>query len=198
MSLELANTFATFGTFLVIVATAIAAMIQLRHMRSSNHIAALNELRETTETPDFVAAQSFVLTHLSEKVKDAAFRYQMATPSHRTDESQPFANRVFTVGNFYENMGLLIKTGLVDRDLTLEIWGGNIIVAWEQFAPLLSTVRRAQGDAVWENFELLTVMAEDFGAAHPAGTYPQGVRRKEKNDTFLEADRQYAASLAMA
>jgi hypothetical protein len=46
MSLQLVNTLATFGTFVVIAATAIAAIVQLRHARSSNHIAALNELRE--------------------------------------------------------------------------------------------------------------------------------------------------------
>ena len=47
MSLELANTLATLGTFVVIAATAIAAILQLRHARTSNQIAALNELRET-------------------------------------------------------------------------------------------------------------------------------------------------------
>ena len=46
MSTELVNTFATLGTFVVIAATAIAAIVQLRHMRGSNQIVALNELRE--------------------------------------------------------------------------------------------------------------------------------------------------------
>jgi hypothetical protein len=62
MSLELVNTFATLGTFSVIAATAIAAIVQLRHMRGSNQIVALNELRETTETAEFRAAQLFVQT----------------------------------------------------------------------------------------------------------------------------------------
>jgi hypothetical protein len=53
MSLELLNTFATFGTFVVITATAVAALVQLRHARSSNQIAALNELRKAQETPEF-------------------------------------------------------------------------------------------------------------------------------------------------
>jgi hypothetical protein len=59
MSLELVNTFATLGTFLVIAATAIAAIVPVRHMRGSNQIVALNELRETTETAGFRAAQLF-------------------------------------------------------------------------------------------------------------------------------------------
>ncbi|MBV8366944.1 MAG: hypothetical protein JO194_10675, partial [Candidatus Eremiobacteraeota bacterium] len=41
MNLELLNVFATLGTFVVISATAIAALVQLRHARSSNQIAAM-------------------------------------------------------------------------------------------------------------------------------------------------------------
>jgi len=59
MSLELFNILARLGTFIVIAATAIAAIVQLRHMRSSNQIAAINELRETIETPEFQVAQQF-------------------------------------------------------------------------------------------------------------------------------------------
>jgi uncharacterized membrane protein (DUF2068 family) len=65
MSLELVNSLATFGTFLVIAGTAIAAIVQLRHARSSNQIAALNELRELQDKPEFRAAQTFVHTELS-------------------------------------------------------------------------------------------------------------------------------------
>ena len=56
--------------------------------------------------------------------------------------------------------------------------------------------RRSAGDALWENFEYLAVLAQDWLAMHPKGTYPAGVRRLTLKDEFLEADRQYVASLA--
>jgi hypothetical protein len=115
MSLELVNTLATFGTFVVIAATAIAAIVQLRHARSSNHIAALNELRETQEAPEFQAAQHFVNTGLPAKLQDPAFRYQIVVPSARTDETRPLISSVHAIGNYYEGMGVLVKTGLVDN-----------------------------------------------------------------------------------
>jgi hypothetical protein len=46
MSTELLNSIATLGTFVVIAATALAALVQLRHMRGSNQIAALSDLYE--------------------------------------------------------------------------------------------------------------------------------------------------------
>ena len=55
MSVELLSTLASVGTFIVIGATAIAAIIQLRHMRGSNQIIALTECRETLESESLPA-----------------------------------------------------------------------------------------------------------------------------------------------
>jgi hypothetical protein len=198
MSLELVNTLATFGTFIVIAATAIAAIVQLRHARSSNHIAALNELRETQETPEFLAAQHFIQSELSTRLKDPAFRYQIDAPSARTDETRPLIAKVNTIGNYYEGMGMLVKRGLVDKDIVLEMWCDVISGTWGWLAPVAAVARRTSGDQVWENFEYLTVLAQDWSAAHPRGTYPAGVRRIAIKDEWLEADKQYAASLAPA
>ena len=122
MSLELVNTFATLGTFSVIAATAIAAIVQLRHMRGSNQIVALNELRETTETAEFRAAQLFVQTELSSKLRDPAFRYQVANAAARTEENKSLIAKAMMIGNFYEGMGVLVKNGLVEAELAIAMW----------------------------------------------------------------------------
>jgi hypothetical protein len=193
MSLELVNTFATLGTFLVIAATAIAALVQLRHMRGSNQIAVLNELRETKETPEFQEAQQFT-GKLPELMCDPGFRYQLANRSVRTDER---ASKIGRLGNYYEGVGILVKAGLVEKDLALDFLSGNVLDHWERLAPVAAVMRRQDG-AVWENFEYLAVLAQDWEAAHPKGTYPAGIRRLDLKDEWLEADKQYAASLATA
>jgi hypothetical protein len=195
MSLELVNTLATFGTFVVIAATAIAAIVQLRHARSSNHIAALNELRETMESPDFRAAQGSI-RELRAKLLDPAFRYQLVEPSAMTDETRLLYNTVNVVANFYESMGILVKTGLVDKDLVFEMWADIARGTWERLAPYIAIGRRRTGDALFENFEYLTVIAQRWMAAHPKGTYPSGVGRIGLKDEWLDADKQYATSLA--
>ena len=69
----------------------------------------------------------------------------------------------------------------------------------ENLAPVAAMVRRSAGDALlWENFEYVAVLAQDWLAEHPKGAYPAGVRRFTLKDEFLEADKQYAASLATA
>jgi hypothetical protein len=199
MSLELVNTLATFGTFVVIAATAMAAIVQLRHARSSNQIAALNELRETTQTPSFQAAQHFIGGELTKKLQDPAFRYEVGLPATaRSDEMRSLIAKVNPIGSFCEGMGVLVKTGLVDRELVLDLWSEQLIGYWERLAPMTAIYRRRSGDALWENFEYLTVIAQDWLAANPKGTYPAGVRRIGLKDEWLEADKQYAASLAPA
>jgi hypothetical protein len=198
MTLELWNTFATMGTFIVIAATAIAALVQLRHARGSNQLAALAELQDTSRTAQFEAAEHVVRTELEGKLKDPEFRYQLCHRSVRAPETRVFLSKINTVGNFYENMGLLVKSGLVDRDLALDTWAGQIPGNWERLSPFAVIIRRELGDSVWENFEYLTVLAQDWMTAHPDGAYPRGVRRIELNDSWLDDDKRYEAVRATA
>jgi hypothetical protein len=111
---------------------------------------------------------------------------------------RPLVGKINAVANFFEGVGLLVKTGLVDRDLMLEMWASVVIQSWERLTPVVAIYRRRVGDALWENFEYLTVLARQWIAAHPKGAYPAGVQRIELKDEYLEADKLYAASLAPA
>ncbi len=199
MSLELVNTLATFGTFFVIAGTAIAAIIQLRHARSSNQIEALAELREGTENPEMRSAERFVRHDLSEKLKDPAFRYQLANQAAMTAVTQSSWGDIRRVANFFENMGALVKNGLADKDLVLEIFCDRVSYNWEMLTPVVAIVRQSVGKiAIWENFEYVAVLSQDWEVANSNGTYPAGVRRVGLKYPWLEADKQYAASLAPA
>jgi hypothetical protein len=198
MTLELWNTFATFGTFVVIAATAIAALVQLRHARGSNQIAGLTELQRVFQSPRFVEAAQFVRTGLASKANDPEFRYQLANRDARTTENQKLIARMNSLGVFYENMGLFVKAGLIDRELALSLWSLNGAKDWEYLAPTMAISRRRFGDAFWEDFEYFAVLSQDWLAAHPKGTYPHGVRRIDLRDDYREADRQYAASRVSA
>ena len=199
--MELVNSLATFGTFVVIAATAIAALVQLRHARSSNQIEALAELRDGQEASDMQSAQLFVRHSLNEKLKDPAFRYQLAN-RHRgtvTAENQPSQNAIVRVANFYEVMGALVKNGLADKSLVLDIFSNQVLINWGLLSPVIALIRKArEDDSIWENFEYLAVLSQDWETAHPKGAYPAGVRRMNLGYPWLEADKQYAASLAPA
>lgn len=201
MSLELVNTLATLGTFLVIAATAIAALVQLRHARSSNQIEAIAELREGSATVEMQSADEFIRLSLVEKLNDAAFRYQLANYDQGalTAENQALWSAILRLGNFYENMGALVKSGLADKHLVLDIFSNQVLANWKRLSPIICLVRRSRDDnSIWENFEYLAVLSQDWEGRFPNGTYPAGMRRMELNYPWLESDRQYAASLVSA
>ena len=129
MSLELVNTFATLGTLLVIAATAIAAIVQLRHMRGSNHIAALDELRTIFQSQEFTDAANFLDTGLGELVKDPVFRYQWTHRGARTGEFRDAIERARLIGNYFEDVGALVLAGLLDGQLTCMIYSSDVVRA---------------------------------------------------------------------
>ena len=70
MSPEWLTAIGTLGTFAVIAASAIAALMQLRHMGRSNQIAAFDEIRQTMESAEFRKALNFVQHGLSERFSE--------------------------------------------------------------------------------------------------------------------------------
>lgn len=197
MSLELLNSFATFGTFLVIAGTAIAALVQLRHARGSNQIAALDELREAFQSREFAEAQTFVDTRIGELVKDPAFRYQWANRAARTDEFLAQIQYIRLIGNYFEDVGALILAGLLDADLAIPIYGTDIVRAWDALEPVTAVGRRRGGAAIWENFEYAAMLCKTWMDSHPQGGYPRNAPRLQVQDVWLDADRQYAASIGV-
>ncbi len=193
MTLELWNTFATFGTFVVIAATAIAALIQLRHARSGYQITGLAELNKAQDAPEFATALRFVNTGLADKLRDPEFRYQVFEREARTVENQTLMSQANLVGNHYENLGTLAMTGLIDRKVALMLWDGQALRAWALLTPYLAIIRRLNRDT-WLHFEYFVVLAEDWRALHPDGIYPKNLRRVGVDDPLLEADKRYAAS----
>jgi hypothetical protein len=197
MSLELVNTLATFGTFLVIAGTAIAALIQLRHARGSNQIAALDELRIVFQSREFTEAMNFIDTRLDNVMKNPMFRYQFGHRAARNQEFIEEIERVRLVGNYFEDVGALIAAGLLDSNLTSMIYSNDVTRAWDRLQPLVAISRR-EAPQVWVYFEYVAMLSKKWVETHADGGYPRGAPRLRIVDDLLEADRQYAASLGLA
>jgi hypothetical protein len=193
MTLELWNTVAAFGTLVVIAATAVAALVQLRHARAGYQIAGLAELNKAHDSPEFAAAFRFVTTGLANKLEDPEFRYQLFQRGAGTAENLSLINEVNLVGNYYENLGALVMTGLIDRKVALMLWDGQALRAWALLTPYLAVMRRRDRD-IWLHFEYFVVLAEDWRAVHPDGVYPKNFRHIGIDDPLLEVDERYAVS----
>ena len=172
MSPEWVTAIGTIGTFIVIAASAAAALFQLRHMRASNQIVALNEVRETIESPSFQETILFV-RELPQRLDDPEIRRALAERQFPAEYQ-----RLRTLANFFEHVGTLVKKRIIDRDIAADLWGGVILTNWNALSPIITNRRIiANQPALWENFEYLAVVCDDFRNVHPGGAFPKGTRR---------------------
>lgn len=189
MSAEWVTAVATAGTFLVIAASAVAALIQLRHMRGSNQIVALTECRETLESPEFREAQRFVSYELPERLKDP-HEARKAARIPFVDEYQAIA----TVANFFESMGLFVKTGIIDKRIACDFWAYVVLRNWQALLPITSYVRKTlDAQALWENFEYMAALSERYQLEHPSA-YPPGMPHMPPDYSLIDRAKEWEAA----
>ncbi|HET9343853.1 MAG TPA: hypothetical protein VFO25_13155 [Candidatus Eremiobacteraceae bacterium] len=184
MSLEFLNSIAPILTIVIVAATAIAALVQLKHMRAGNQISALLAIGEELSTEKYADAADLVRHKLAAAMEDPVYReYEIALtlnrPAPAVDQSYVEIRRASVlVGNAYEQLGILVKSGIVDRDMLLDRYNWLILLQWRRLEGVTALSRAAMGNTMaWENFEYLAVLSEDYLAKHRGGTYPRGVRR---------------------
>jgi Domain of unknown function (DUF4760) len=183
---EWVTAIASAGTFVVIAASAIAALIQLRHMRGSNQIVALTECRETLESPEFRDAQRFVSFELPKRLQ--------SDEECRKIAQLPFSGEyqaIGTVANFFESMGLFVKMGIIDRHIACDFWSEVVLRNWRALAPVTAYVRDAIGqNALWENFEYMAMLSERYQHDNPT-SYPNGEPRMPVDSSLIERSKQW-------
>jgi hypothetical protein len=176
MSADWVSAIASAGTFVVIAASAIVALVQLRHTRGSNQIIALTECRETLESEEFQSARQFIVQELPRLLNDPDIRRTVAGGAYLPMELRQAGN----VANFFESMGAFVRFNIIDRRIACDLWCGVVVTCWNALLPMIR-IRRSIDSGIWENFEYLAVLSEDFMKRNPT-TYPAGLRRMPLNE----------------
>jgi hypothetical protein len=190
MSLELLNTFGTLTTVAIVAATAIAALIQLRHLRAGNQINAMLTIGDRFNARTFWDAADIVSNRLDKALEDPAFReYHIAftrnlLPPQVSNDYIELQRAVLLIGNTYEQLGILIKNSIIDSTDFLDQYSTVVARRWHNLGNYTALTRAARSsDAIWENFEYLAVLSEDFMQKHPS-SYPRGLRRMQLSNPW--------------
>jgi hypothetical protein len=182
MSLELVNTIAAVGTFVVIGATAIAAVVQLRHMRANNQLEGLLTVLARVEDANFNKWMTEAATQLPTLLADSAYRRSIMEDTYDRSISWLF------LGNSYDWVGSLVKNGLIPKNAFMDVYSYRVIRAWDILHDVLVILRRTRGPAVWENFEYLYQHAKRWIESNPSGTFPKNLARVKLEDPWLLED----------
>jgi hypothetical protein len=185
MSAEWVTAIGTVGTFVVIAASALAALIQLRHLRAANQIAALATFAQQYEGPELRDAFHFVRTELATRLEDRSFRDELR--SGKLDRAR---HPEITIGNFFEQWGRNYRSGSIDKRAFLKDMGNIAISFWNVMEPVISMISEKTGgiNVAWENWEVLVLDALAWTARHQHGTFPTNLNRLPLLDPWKETD----------
>jgi len=154
MTWEQIGALASVLTTLIIGVTAGAALIQLRHMRTANQITASTTLLAEAETPEMRKAFSFCAIELGERMKDPAFIEALKTGKIDRD-----VHLEIMVGNYWEKVGVLLRKGLLDRDICLDWSSPNCAHNWRQLEEVAKPLR-GRSAPIWRDFEYIANLSE--------------------------------------
>ena len=163
----------TIGTFVVITASAIAALVQLRHMGRSNQIASLDEVRAAMESVEFRKALDFVQYEIPKMVHDPGLFERIRDQRSVTTELTP----IRYLANHFEYIGLFVRRGMVDPALACDLWAGIAWRCWETLAPITAAIRENVNPGIWVNFEYLAAISKRYTDSGAGETYPSDVPR---------------------
>lgn len=181
MSAEWLTAIGTIGTFVVIAASAVAALLQLRHMRSGNAISLLTAYNTEFDTTEFQLAFDYVRSKLPLRLMEEAVLAELA-------QAPPFLGEyaaIRTIANFFEDMGAFVLTGLLDKHIVCTLYSENVTSAWKSISPVAALIRyKIESPQIWENFEYLALLASRFIEQYPDGVYP-ATEKRMPTDTIL-------------
>ena len=172
MTAETVNVFATVGTFIVITVTAIAALIQLRHMRASNQLQALLALTDRWNDKELQRSVTYVLEELPKRLTSPEYARSLRSSAHDHINHPELA-----LCSWWEQVGGLIKFRLVPRAAFLELSSENVSAHWDSLAATITIVRTIRGPATYANFEYVAFLGKQWLKDHPVGDYPSGASR---------------------
>jgi hypothetical protein len=171
LSPELITALASVGTLIVIAASAIAALVQLRHLRRGNQLSGLLSVLELFQQQHFHDLINFVRSELPQRMQDPAFRAELEhLPVDRRKHPE------LHVADMYEEIGSYVRSGLIDEDLFLLGHWLNVLLYWSLLQPAM-TIIRGESPNTFENFEYLAARALKWRERHPSGNFPNKLPR---------------------
>jgi hypothetical protein len=166
MSMEFWATAASVGTFVVIAATALAAFVQLRHLRRSNQVAGLQSTFDMLLDPAVRELVNYIRHDLADRMADEQFRAGLlAIPIDRREHPELY------LCDMYNHVGSFVRNGLIDERIYLETEWYNVTLYWTLLKDIVAQVRQNR-PYLFENFEWLASRANHWVSEHPRGNYP--------------------------
>jgi len=155
-SWELTSTIVSIMTVAILAAAAIAAVIQIRHLRASNQLEGFLAISRELDSPELLRARAFVEFELSKKLADTSYREELL--SGRVDLME---HPEIRIGNFWERMGALIRHGVLDEPIFYDFFARRCVGRWHDLLPVVELVRH-NDPLMWGDFQYIAIRCQEY------------------------------------
>ncbi|HEY4432977.1 MAG TPA: hypothetical protein VGM99_01130 [Candidatus Cybelea sp.] len=187
MTWESVIALATVAQVLLLGAAAAVALVQMRHLRRQNDLAAFLEMMKVYNSPELRRARAFVTDELEERLRDPEFRHEIVE-GRGSAEHHP--ERVVLTS--FATAGLMSR--LVTWDLIVRFYLNMAPSFWTRLLPVIALMRTRVPYAMVSFQELVTrcrAVNEDKLRAQDYARMPNSLRPMWA-ETQREVERAYA------
>jgi hypothetical protein len=170
--LEVVNTAATIATLVVLTAGAIAASVQLAHMRASNQLQAFIDIFNRAQSPQMLQLFDAV-ANLPESIeRNPDYLNNIATGA------QPLHDSPLLLAFWFDEVGIALRQRLISPEIIFQVGGSayTAVRSWKTMLPLIDAVR-TRAPSAFLHFEYVAVRAQQWIQSHPQGDYPSDTPR---------------------
>jgi hypothetical protein len=160
-------------SLLAILIATISIMQQSSGVRRSNLMIYMTEKGEFFRSKEYRNAWNYIITELSEFNPAAVGVY---------DLPEPAIDYVLLVGGFYQDIGLLVVTGVIQEDLAAALYYRGIKEAWHVLEPYIRGERELRGAKGMGSF---------WGSFEDVAAYVDSIPHEKARRKFLRRRFQY-------
>ena len=182
MTWEAASALASIVSAAVVLGAAIAAFIQLRHLRLANQLQCYLEVTNALQSPELVAARKYV--------EETNFHDPKTLHAAISPEIDP---RIVMVGVHFQQIARLINMNILDEAMFI----GYISISpriWAALQPVAQALREREGMPRWLDLEYLVYRTRrDRLMIKQLKAYPNDFLETANLQRYFEQNQRMAA-----
>jgi len=157
---EAVTAVATAATALIIAFTALVGAREVNHLRRATQLDGTLRIFDELSAPEVRQARQWVILELPLRMRDEKFRAEVAAAGL----GDATVHIELVVLRTFEKLGTFIDHGLVDSDLTYDIYARTIIHTWESLLEtgVIAEHRKDGAENLWSKYERLYQGAIDW------------------------------------
>jgi hypothetical protein len=181
-------------TLVVLLVGAVAALVQLRHLRAANVLASMLAVENRFAEPDLQRALLYVQRELAAKLADP--RYCAELTGRGYIDAQTHAE--MTACNWFNELATMVEGDFLDADVFFESYGRLVEYYWRLLGPAIALLRRERGPDVYAGFGRLARRAAEWHARYgSAGIFPARLARTPPDDPWAAIDLHAGSASAL-